>query len=60
MAFGAQMFEWQLFSSLIAFQAKIQDEDLLVQRYAYQEHERVIENRVKVLSIFTALVLVLV
>ena len=45
---------------MIAFQSKIADSELLVQRYAYQEHERTITKRVTILGIFTALLLILV
>jgi hypothetical protein len=45
---------------MIAFQSKIADSELLVQRYSYQEHERTITKRVTILGIFTAGLLIIV
>ena len=44
------MFEWFLYSTMIDFQAKLADSELMVQRYAYQEKERSILARSKVLA----------
>ena len=51
MAFGTQLFEWQIMSSMVNFQAKVECDQLLVERFAYQELERKIEKRSTVLAI---------
>merc|ERR1712228_1060071 len=60
MAFGTQLYEWQLFSTMIAFQANVPDSELLVQRFAYQELERSIEKWCRVFAIISIAAMFLV